>query len=530
MSEMTDARGTVVLLTALSLEYQAIRVHLTELQERVHPDGTIFEVGLLPGSPWQVALAEIGQGTRSAAVITERARTWLRPDALLFVGVAGGLVDDIALGDVVVATKVYGFHGGKQTPEGFHARPQAWDASHRLEQAARAALRDPQWGRRLVQPMPNVHFKPIAAGEVVLNDPQSSLADQLNRQYNDAVAIEMESSGVAQAAHLADGLQTLTVRGISDKADGRKRMTDADGWQQRAAANAAAAALAVLDRLVPVQRIPVPPNPTFQVVAQTAVPYVPPETPSYPAWMPEDVDRRLTKARKLVGDVAERARLMFEVFPDAETVWGADSWEYLKLRWDWALLVFASGRVEEAADEYEDVMPRLVSARGPIARGELPDMLFRQAAHILVEVGRAGPAVELLSEQLDASLEAKGPRDEATLRLRESRALAIAADGDPDEAVRLLKELIPDVRDAVQGVSSGNDTALQTRFHLGVCLLQADRREEALMTLRAVLQDRETSDNFIYLLDSDAAQAQELVNELAPPPPPEVKRGFFRRR
>ncbi|WP_405720634.1 hypothetical protein OG607_08320 [Streptomyces sp. NBC_01537] len=519
----------MVILTALPLEYQALRAHLTELEERIHPEGTIFEVGLLPGSPWKVALAEIGQGARSAAVITERAHTWLQPEALLFVGVAGGLADDIALGDVVVATKVYGYHGGKQTPEGFHARPQAWDASHRLEQAARAALRDPQWGRRLAGPIPAVHFKPIAAGEIVLNDAQSSLTDQLTRQYNDAVAIEMESSGVAQAAHLTDALQTLTVRGISDKADGRKRTTDADGWQQLAAGHAAAAALAVLDRLVSVQPAPPPPYPTLHAV-QTAVPYTPPAAPPYPVWMPEDVERRLAKARDVIGNVAEKARLMSEVFPDAETVWGADSWKYLKLRWDWAELVFASGRVAEAADEYLDLMPRMVGTPEANPRGALPDMLFRLSAHILVKAGRVGEAVELLSDQLDASLEVKGPRAEETLRLRESRALAIAADGDPDEAVRLLKELIPDIRDAVKAMSSGGDTALQTRFHLGVCLLQAQRRDEALMTLGAVLRDRETSYNYVYLPDFMLAEAQDLVSELDPPPPPSERRGFFRRR
>nr|WP_308288335.1 hypothetical protein [Streptomyces echinatus] len=134
---------------------------------------------------------------------------------------------------------MYGYLGGKVTDDGFHARPRAWDASHPLVQAAQRARFGPELSGR-------VHFKPVTAGEVVLNSRSSTLSEQLKHHYNDAVAIEMESAGVAQAAHLTGSLHTLTIRGISDKADGQKHTADASGSQQRAAANAAAAAVAVL--------------------------------------------------------------------------------------------------------------------------------------------------------------------------------------------------------------------------------------------------------------------------------------------
>lgn len=185
-------------------------------------------------------------------MITERANSWLAPEALLFVGVAGGLKDDIALGDVVVATRVYAYHGGKITDAGFHARPRVWEASHRLEQAARHA----RFGLELSG---RVHFKPVAAGEVVLNSRSSALSEQLMHHFNDAVAIEMESAGVAQAAHLTGVLQTLTVRGISDRADGHKHVAESSGSQQRAAANAAAVAMGVLSELEPSAERTTPP-------------------------------------------------------------------------------------------------------------------------------------------------------------------------------------------------------------------------------------------------------------------------------
>ncbi|MER6784240.1 5'-methylthioadenosine/S-adenosylhomocysteine nucleosidase [Streptomyces sp. NPDC000658] len=162
----------------------------------------------------------------------------MQPQALLFVGVAGGLKGDIKIGDVVVASKVYGIHGGKDARQGFLVRPEAWRPSHRLEQAARHALRG------------KAHFKPIAVGYVVIADAASAIACHLEEHYNDAVAIEMEGAGVAQAAHLTGTLDALIIRGISDNADARKHERDAAGSQSDAARNAAQAAVALWRELV----------------------------------------------------------------------------------------------------------------------------------------------------------------------------------------------------------------------------------------------------------------------------------------
>jgi nucleoside phosphorylase len=178
-----------------------------------------------------------------------------RPPALLFAGVAGAVKDDIHLGDIVVATKVYAYHGGKDEDDGFLARPRAWDAPHELDQLARYIARTASWTRLLAPTCrdrePVVHFKPIAAGEVVLNSRDTPLARQLHRAYNDAAAIEMESAGVSQAGHLNRSLPVLTVRGISDKADGAKRTTDEADWQSTAAAAAAAFVVTLAAEIIP---------------------------------------------------------------------------------------------------------------------------------------------------------------------------------------------------------------------------------------------------------------------------------------
>ena len=246
--------GLAVVVCALNVEYLAMRAHLTDLRARDHPAGTRFDVGELAGSDWLVALVITGPGNIGAAILTERAIALFSPDVVLCVGVAGSLKETIKLGDVVVATRVDAYHGGTAS-EHFLARPRSWDAPHRLDQAARALVRSPTWWERLPSPPagepPVVHFSPIATGEVVLDSREAELYVQLHLHYNDAVAIEMESAGIAQAAHFNDSLPALVIRGISDQADGTKAAADRAGGQQRASVNAAAFAVVLLASLTP---------------------------------------------------------------------------------------------------------------------------------------------------------------------------------------------------------------------------------------------------------------------------------------
>ncbi|MFI9771327.1 5'-methylthioadenosine/S-adenosylhomocysteine nucleosidase [Streptomyces sp. NPDC052415] len=236
---MPQTSHTVVVVTALAVEYDAVRAHLgAGAEELVHKDGTRVECGRLPGTEWTLALAELGEGAVNASALTAQVLGWLRPEAVLLVGVAGALKADVALGDVVVGTKVYAVQGGKLTPEGFRARPEVWHGSNRLVQAARSALR----GLADVRG----HLKPIACGDVVLTDDRSAFAEFIGRHYDDANAIEMEGAGAVHAAHVSGQVDALVIRGISDRADAHKSAADAGGSQRRAAAQAAAVAVAVL--------------------------------------------------------------------------------------------------------------------------------------------------------------------------------------------------------------------------------------------------------------------------------------------
>ncbi|MGW4111284.1 5'-methylthioadenosine/S-adenosylhomocysteine nucleosidase family protein [Actinosynnema sp. NPDC004786] len=238
----------IVILTALEVERSAVVALLTGVRTRRVPTGEVFDVGSLHGR--EVAVGLTGAGTGAAAIITERAIGAFRPTAVLFVGVAGGLREWLAIGDVVVATRVYAYHGVRSDRDGDHARPRAYESSYALTTAARVLARTPAW-RAALPPgeEPTVHFEPIASGEVVLNNRESYTARHLDHHYNDAAAIETESAGVAQSGHMHESLPTITVRAISDFADGGKDAADRGGSQRRAARNAALFAAALVAEL-----------------------------------------------------------------------------------------------------------------------------------------------------------------------------------------------------------------------------------------------------------------------------------------
>jgi nucleoside phosphorylase len=150
---------------------------LRGLKEEVHK-GTVYERGtfLAEACQWEVGIVQIGAGNAPAAVEAERAIAYFQPRTVLFVGVAGGL-KDVRIGDVVAATKVYGYESGRAELT-FRARPEAGRSTHRMEQRARMEATKNDWlqrlARQLPDPLPRVVVAPIAAGEKVVASKRSA--------------------------------------------------------------------------------------------------------------------------------------------------------------------------------------------------------------------------------------------------------------------------------------------------------------------------------------------------------------------
>jgi nucleoside phosphorylase len=242
-----------VILTALPVEYQAVRHHLWHPQEEVHPESTIYERGIFrtPTQEWEVGLVETRMGTANAAFEAGRAIDYFKPSVVLFVGVAGGL-KDVAIGDVVASTKVYGYESGKAGTS-FQPRPAIGLPSYRLMQRAQSEQKKDDWLYRLPLPpqkRPRVFVGAIAAGEKVVSSTRSDTWKLLQASYSDALAVEMEGYGFLQAIHGHSHIDALVVRGISDLINGKSR-ADASGSQELAALHASAFAFEVLSKLGP---------------------------------------------------------------------------------------------------------------------------------------------------------------------------------------------------------------------------------------------------------------------------------------
>jgi len=242
-----------LILTALPVEYQAVRAFLTAIQEVTHPQGTIYERGRFASDQqtWEVAIGQIGAGNAGAALEAERAINHFNPAVTLFVGVAGGL-KDVQIGDVVAATRVYGYESGKADDHEFLTRPDVGEADYRLIQRARAEANKRDWTARIQGPVsdppPQVFVGPLAAGEKVLSGVESATRRLLRSHYGDALAVEMEGRGFLQATHANNTVAALVIRGISDLLAG-KQWADAQGSQTQAARHASAFAFQVLSQL-----------------------------------------------------------------------------------------------------------------------------------------------------------------------------------------------------------------------------------------------------------------------------------------
>lgn len=241
-------------ITALSEEFSAIVEHLVDHRETTER-GTIYTIGRFHSQDIEcsVAVVQTGMGNSKSAAATERAIATFTPDYAFFVGVAGGLRDDLSIGDVVAADKVYGYESGKSDAQ-FKPRPEGTPVSHAAVQRAHAVVRDKRWRIRSKNnpqqnQAPAALVKPIASGEKVLVSEQSIDLKRLRETYTDAHAVAMEEHGFAVAIQANPDVCFAVVRGISDLIE-NKAESDASGSHDIASRNAAAFAFELLFGLV----------------------------------------------------------------------------------------------------------------------------------------------------------------------------------------------------------------------------------------------------------------------------------------
>ena len=203
---MTTPRIAVV--SAMREELHALHDDMAGARiERVA--GRDFHLGTLHGRPALLVLAGIGKV--AAATTTALLLDRFEVAAVLFTGVAGGLGEGVAVGDVVI--------GDALLQHDMDASPifPRWEVP--LTGRARFAA-DPAWSERLAQAARDsghvVHRGLIVSGDRFVSTSAESAA--LRTLLPDALAVEMEGAAVAQVCH--DFARPFAVmRTVSDRAD-----------------------------------------------------------------------------------------------------------------------------------------------------------------------------------------------------------------------------------------------------------------------------------------------------------------------
>jgi len=233
---------TVLILTPLPVEFDAVIRFLDNREEPAVIDTAAYESGKFTGKhhEYRVVVCEPGMKNVDMALATERAIRHCNPQIVLLSGIAGG-VKDVAIGDVVVAKKVYSYEGGKEDADGFKARPAAESFSAQLLAYAQLRSRRDDWKKRSpdTSSSAKIFLGPIAAGEKVVADINNPTWQRIKLHYNDTIALEMEAHGFATALMGHRDVHGLAVRGISDMCEGKSE-SDKHNWQPVAAAHAAA--------------------------------------------------------------------------------------------------------------------------------------------------------------------------------------------------------------------------------------------------------------------------------------------------
>lgn len=212
----------------------ATRAELEPLLAALRPDGqetvagrTFFR-GMLEGS--QAVLVEGGVGKANAALTATLLVSRFQVDLLLFSGVGGGLEEDLALGDVVVSSRVVQGDYVKIAAGRARSAPLKrldHDGRHRarflappprlLAVAVEAGGRsDLSKVHPLQDRRPRARAGTITTQDAFVTDPRHQA--WLRKQFQGSVA-EMEGAAAAQAAR-AFGVPWLVFRGVSDHTRG----------------------------------------------------------------------------------------------------------------------------------------------------------------------------------------------------------------------------------------------------------------------------------------------------------------------
>ena len=230
----------LAVIGAIKEEIDLLKAGMTISGRFTHAGIDVF-IGDFLGAP--LALAQCGIGKVNAAICTQMLIDHYAPRALIFSGVAGGLLPNMRIGDLVIASHLIQFdvdltafgrrHGelpdGERMIEGDPGMVQA------AAEAFDAAFPDPATS-------PSLMIGTVVSGDRFIQDNDS--LRWLQREFS-ALATEMEGAAVGYTCGL-NGRPFVVIRGLSDTA-GESAGDDFDANLSSVCANG----YRLLEKLIP---------------------------------------------------------------------------------------------------------------------------------------------------------------------------------------------------------------------------------------------------------------------------------------
>jgi adenosylhomocysteine nucleosidase len=195
---------------AMTEEVQLMRAVMEDVKISTHAQ-TEFIQGTYKGA--EIALAQSGIGKVNATICTQILIDLYQPKKLIFSGVAGGLLPNMRVGDIIIASHVvqydmdltaFGRRRG-ETP----GRDRLIECDPDLVGRATTAYDTVYDG---VDGAPNLMLGTVASGDRFVQDTET--LRWLQREFA-ALATEMEGAAFGYTCHL-NGLPFVVIRALSD--------------------------------------------------------------------------------------------------------------------------------------------------------------------------------------------------------------------------------------------------------------------------------------------------------------------------
>lgn len=220
----------VGVIGAMAEEVDRLHHHLVAETVTEHA-GRTYRHGVLAGQRVTVVQSRIG---KVAAALT--ASALIRDhdvDAIVFTGIAGALHEELAIGDVVVATELVQHDlagpplmfarseipllGVVEVPTDPTLTASAVAAAQAFVDDGLAAVVTPDRLAALGVGRPCVHIGQVATGDEFI---EGELKEIVRRRAPHALCVDMEGAAVAQVCHELGGIPLCVIRAISDLAGG----------------------------------------------------------------------------------------------------------------------------------------------------------------------------------------------------------------------------------------------------------------------------------------------------------------------